>query len=542
MRTTSLCALLFLAPLAAFAASQGEAADAAPDPVVVMTWENDDASLSILGPQPVIEFVEERLNIKFDWRLVPLTDLAQQLALIIAGGGDMPDLFTASPQGITALELAQKGIVIPFQEMIDAGKMPLVKAKLARPEYRGYLNEISHEGQIINLNTVTLKGPRQLKWVHYIRSDWYPELGIAEDPKTVDEFADFLRAVVSGDPNGNGKADEIGWTNFMSAGFPRMWLTSFGIDTFNHFPWTDINYGVENGSDVYFAPTSDRYKAMIDWIGKMFREGLFDPDIFYVDSPKFNTKAVENTVGAVNNWPVNGANLIGQLRQLDPDALYHILPDPTSSVWDGSDRVYSTWGTAFFTTYLAKAGKNIDAAVRAVDYMLGDTEFPITREMGIEGVHYEVADGLYKVIGTCEHCGNRPYAELASSERMTALGSPLGRLPAEGHSILDSQQIDTEPLYEDFRAFEKLVRDNGWGHDVHIVWSLSQADREVVSTAQKAFGDFVAEMTAKFITGQEPMSAWDDYVAQANRIAGAQIEAALAVNQAHFDRHVKDLY
>ena len=125
---------------------------------------------------------------------------------------------------------------------------------------------------------------------------------------------------------------------------------------------------------------------------------------------------------------------------------------------------------------------------------------------------------------------------------MTALGSPLGRLPAEGHSIVDSQRIDTEPLYEDFRAFEKLVRDNGWGHDVHIVWSLSQADREVVSTAQKAFGDFVAEMTAKFITGQEPMSAWDDYVAQVNRIAGAQIEAALAVNQAHFDRHVKDLY
>ena len=37
MRTRFLSALLFLAPLAAFAASQGEAADAAPDPVVVMT-------------------------------------------------------------------------------------------------------------------------------------------------------------------------------------------------------------------------------------------------------------------------------------------------------------------------------------------------------------------------------------------------------------------------------------------------------------------------------------------------------------------------
>ena len=99
MRTRFLCALLFLAPLAAFAASQGESADAAPDPVVVMTWENDDASLSILGPQPVIEYVEERLNIEFDWRLVPLADLAQQIALIIAAGGDMPDLFTATPAG-----------------------------------------------------------------------------------------------------------------------------------------------------------------------------------------------------------------------------------------------------------------------------------------------------------------------------------------------------------------------------------------------------------------------------------------------------------
>ena len=393
--------------------------------------------------------------------------------------------------------------------------MPLVKAKLAKPEYRGFLNEISHEGQIINLNTVTLKGPRQLKWVHYIRSDWYPELGITEDPKTVDDFADFLRAVVSGDPNGNGKADEIGWTNFMSAGFPRMWLTSFGINTFNHFPWTDINYGVEAGSEVYFAPTSDRYRAMIDWIGTMYREGLFDPDIFNVDSPKFNTKAVENTVGAINNWPVNGANLIGQLRQIDPDALYHILPDPTSSVWDGSDRVYSTWGTAFFTTYLAKAGKNIDAAVRAVDYMLGDTEFPITREMGIEGVHYEVQDGLYQVIGICEHCGKpavcRAGLERAHDRPGITPGPPAGRGLQHHGLAADRHRTAVRRLP---RIREAGPRQRLGPRRAHRLVAEPGRQGGRRRRPRRRSGDYVAEMTAKFITGQEPMSAWDDYVAQ----------------------------
>ena len=43
-------------------------------------------------------------------------------------------------------------------------------------------------------------------WVY---KPWVDQLGLKWPPETPDEFADMLRAFRDGDPNGNGKQDEI---------------------------------------------------------------------------------------------------------------------------------------------------------------------------------------------------------------------------------------------------------------------------------------------------------------------------------------------
>ena len=289
--------LVLFASMFSFASAAVEEGSAAPDVVAVLTWENDNAMHSILGEQPVIEFVEKKLNVKFDWQIQPQSFLSDQISLMIAADSEIPDLFTTRPQGMTPREMNEAGVIIPFGDLIDAGRMPLTAAKFAEDDVaiQSYVAGITApDGNIYSLHR--MRSTRPLLWTMIIRKDWMDKLGYDEDPATLDEYADILRAFVTQDPNGNGFADEIGWTTFMSGtGWLRFWYRPFGIKSMNYSAWSDdVNYAIENG-EIYFVPTSERYKAMLQWIKEMYGEGLFDPRIFNMDSPRYNMIANNNT-------------------------------------------------------------------------------------------------------------------------------------------------------------------------------------------------------------------------------------------------------
>ena len=64
----------------------------------------------------------------------------------------------------------------------------------------------------------------------WLRKDWLDNLGL-EEPSTMDEVADILRAFISDDPDGNGQADTVGLAVLPTVygGYPN---NHFGIDNF----------------------------------------------------------------------------------------------------------------------------------------------------------------------------------------------------------------------------------------------------------------------------------------------------------------------
>ena len=219
---------LCLSATLVFAAAQSEGAEMGPDVVTVMTWENDDASYPLTGEQPIIDLVEQALNVEFDWRVVPIAELGKQLALLIASGSEMPDIFTAHPEGMTPSEMADKGVIIPWSDMLDAGEMPKLSAKLSQPAYQAYKGAVSErDGRILGLPSIL---PNRFNyWALLIRQDWLSNAGI-DVPETVDDYQDALSALVSGDANGNGQADEIGWSSYYGGSdWVVKWYPSFGI-------------------------------------------------------------------------------------------------------------------------------------------------------------------------------------------------------------------------------------------------------------------------------------------------------------------------
>ena len=516
---------LCLSATLVFAAAQTESAEMGPDVVTVMTWENDDASYPLTGEQPIIDLVEQALNVEFDWRVVPIAELGKQLALLIASGSEMPDLFTAHPEGMTPSEMADKGVIIPWSDMLDAGNMPKLSAKLAQPAYQAYKGAVSErDGRILGLPSIL---PNRFNyWALLIRQDWLNNAGL-DVPATVDDYQAALSALVAGDANGNGQADEIGWSSYYGGSdWVVKWYPSFGIGYLSGQPSGDDHYSVEN-DQVYFVPTSDRFKAMLEWLNGMFEQGLIDQDIFQLDSPKFNSQYQQ--MASFHLWLHVAASLTGTLRnEQSEDA--HVIPilDPTSAIWDGSDRFYPRDSATIWSNFLAKGGPNTDAAVRVVDYTLGDTEFPLMGEIGIEGEHHVIENGEVKFIGK--------WAELPS--RFYPMGSAVGRVAREYVLYENNRASAVEPLWQDVRDFEELI--SPWA-GAFVFWKLTGDESEVAQASRKEFDDYVDEMVAKFVTGQESFSGWDAYVDTLNRIAGEEIEAALAVYQGYYDEFLKGM-
>ena len=65
---------------------------------------------------------------------------------------------------------------------------------------------------------------------------------------------------------------------------------------------------------------------------------------------------------------------------------------------------------------------------------------------------------------------------------------------------------------------------------------LTAEEKDDYSALMGEVSTYVDEMYNKFITGQEPLSKFDDFVAEVKRLG---IEDAIAIRQAAYERYLK---
>ena len=523
--------LLFSAGML-FAAGQQEAEG--PDVVKVLTWENMDPSYSVLGEQPVIEYIEEELDIDVQFQLFAHADRDTAISLVIAAGGEMPDLFPFAPEPGGVLE--EKGVIIAWSDLMEAGKMPLTAAKLNLPKWAGVKKQItdSDTGKIYGMPMLAW---RKLSiWADLIRGDWLEALGL-EVPTTVEEYRDVLRAFKTQDPNGNGIADENGWQcHLEGVRFLQMWKRMFGLpspdyslSSFDGGPY----WSIVDSEEVVFAPVNERYKAMLEYLNSLWAEGLINQEQFNMTSPKAQTGMSDNTLGSFPHWPGAIPNYTELVRQIEPNAFYIPIPYPIDTRFvKPEERKIAFQGPVAQTWYLAKNGANTEAAVRLIDYVFGNEDVPFLLEFGVEGIHHEIGDDGFPV-----YIGK--WAEMTEYSRMSALGTQVGRLPVENRAFTIAKKVDTDPIFTEYKKFLSQVEEY---MKPATFWARDMAQREAINEVMAAVKDYVDESTMKFIIGTKPFSEWDKYIATVEKEAGTKIDAALEVLQAFFDAQIKDSY
>jgi putative aldouronate transport system substrate-binding protein len=269
----------------------------------------------------------QEAGIGLTWDTILNSDWADKKAVLLAGG-DLPDAFMGSICFSESDVLTNTGSFIALDEYIDQ-YMPNFKAIMEKDPTMKAL-ATSADGHIYGLPSKKPCRPIVANQM-FINKTWLDNLGLSV-PTTYKEFEDCLVAFKEKDANGNGDPnDEIpfgqGYADSVMF-FCLPFGTTIGADG-------TYMMAIQNGQPVYL-PTTDGYKAGIEWMHECFEKGLIDPELFTEDSSMRDAKLMNETpiVGAAPGWTADstfGANS-GQYVALPalagPDGNQYISSDP----------------------------------------------------------------------------------------------------------------------------------------------------------------------------------------------------------------------
>ncbi|ATP41670.1 ABC transporter substrate-binding protein [Solibacillus sp. R5-41] len=458
---------------------------------------------------------EKMSNVHINWTTVQTEALAEKRNLMLAAG-DYPEFFFASAFPKTDLiKYGEQGVFLALDEYIDQyapnfkailEKYPSVKqgVTMADGKIYGFPAIFDPEFESLHLG---------MPWINQA---WLDKLGL-KTPETTDELYEVLKAFKEQDPNGNGKQDEQGW----GTGYGIKYLMdslkgSFGLNkqgTMN--PNLDFKEGTE---EFRFVPTTDEYKQLLQYVNKLYSEGLINKDVFTVEIQAFAAEAAKGNFGMISD--------------IDPKEVFKLDNYVGAQVLEGpnGDRQYTAMSNGLGNLgmfVLTDKAKNPEAMVRWVDHLYGD-EGTKMFFMGFEGVTYEEdAEGNFKYLETITNNPEGKTMDQAISEYLTW---PGGYYPG----------IVTQKFFQGAESKENSVKNAEQVkpfalNDEDIIPGLNYTveESEKVSAILTDINTYIDESTASFITGKTSFDKWDDYKKTIEKMG---LEDYMEIAQGAYDR------
>lgn len=481
-----------------------------------------------------IEMIEEELHV--DIQFEALND--DDVVLAKLTGGQLPDIiswkwndFYSEKGGIPGMYA--DGISIDLTEMINT-KMPNLQAIFEK--YPNVRKDMTNDnGQYLffmRINPMQTQQELMAKTSTglVIRQDWLDNVGM-EVPLNMAEWYDVLTAFKTMDPNGNGELDEIPFD--ASSGGLMLFEAAFAMDA--------AQYIDQDTKKVDYGARTQKYKAYLEEMNKWYSEGLIG-NLYTEDGKQVKSSdpggsdesIIADLVGSWKGLANNNTKWTPKLIEKNPAAAITPVTWPAASNGVAySERSDAATTVASETTLVTTDCQCLDAVAAVIDWMYSERGSELMT-WGVEGETFEVAaDGTKSLIKDPE-TGVQKKVILPNGKEVDyykMYGNQSSYMPSFGNTDVD------------------LATRDEWYVNASAVWAeadfslrypkaitLSAEQAEKVSAASNAgLFDYIAEMKWKFITGQEPLSNFDTYVANLERMGVSDI---VAVYQQAYDNYM----
>lgn len=316
----------------------------------VLIQIQDSSSLSDPKDMPALTRLEELTGIHAEYEFVKASDWSTKLNLRLATG-DYPDVIISIRGAVDDEEygVTQK-VLLPVDDLVDQ-YMPNYKALLDMQENDATASLKASDGQKYTL-AFKWGAEYQANSVFFINQTWLDALKLPT-PSTVEELTDVLRAFKTGDPNGNGQADEIPMTGTLKNKSLKYMLYLFGV------PYSSDTYlYIDDNKTVQPVVTQDGFRKCMEWLHMCYDEGLLDAEAISQDSNTVSAKLSEANAGFFAEY---------RLTAMGFDA---IAEDAVLWIPDDNAKVYKLYNQAAQCVFVTTANENVPATMRWLDAWL----------------------------------------------------------------------------------------------------------------------------------------------------------------------------
>ncbi|MBQ6461700.1 MAG: ABC transporter substrate-binding protein [Pseudobutyrivibrio sp.] len=476
----------------------------------------------------IFKRLEEETNVHVDWTAISSDQWGDKISLNMANANTLTDfVFTAGFGDNDLIRYADQGVIVPVEEYID-NYMPNLKAVFDKyPEYRTMCEDA--DGHIWALPWIEQLGSEKTAIqtvgnnMTFINQKWLDFLGL-ETPTTVDEFEQVLLAFQEHAPELQKEfgidGDIIPMSCIVNDQDPNLLINGFGdgigdVDMGQHIAVTD-------DKKVICTATTDGFRKGVEWLHKLYAEGLIDPECFTQDWSTYVAKGKSHRYGVCFTWDVANIDNIQDyvpLKALKADTV-NVTPQ-NGSFTSGFDRgrcvVTSVCkNPAFVCAWLDKMYDPFQSPQNNWGTYGEDDDFDI-----FELSENEDGEKMLKHAPL----GDASPVEVREAE---CVGGPL--------AVLDEYYGKYVTCPDDAQYRLDWIKDY-YTDDMHCKYVyprvfMSSEDTEKLSAIQTDLGSYLNSSKAEFIRDGITDDSWNAYI---NQVDSYGLDQYLEIYQKYFD-------
>ncbi|GHV44458.1 sugar ABC transporter permease [Clostridia bacterium] len=521
MKTRNLVMLTLVVCFALFASGCGDKEVSVPteEPLTLTYWSTISGGANTLqyvksyAENTALIEVEKRTGVHIEWIHPAVGQENEQFNLLIASG-QLPDIISnvEKYRGGSTVAL-RDGLFLDITKMIETNapnltrlieRNPILRKDLYSEDgvFLGFcqLSDDSYGTEASVSEETPYGGPM-------LRKDYLDELGLGI-PETMDEWHKALTAIKETKKPSIVLSMPTSGVNELFGTF----LSAFKIAPDFYQVDGIVKYGrIESGYKEYLT-------AMNQW----YKEGLIDSEFAMRDQQSLNSLINSGQVAAVHQQSPSFISRLKGMNQLWTGASYPSLEKGVSNPW----RYSATLATGWYTL-ISATSKHPKECIEFLDYGYSEEGLELLN-FGVDGVDY---NGL-------DEKGRPNYVE--------------SYVTAAGDSTEWTARRDAFRLHGGaFLHADKRSNPNRWVEDLERwrdVWGsapslyrlpsirLTIEENTEASNVMADVVPYMNEMTTKFIMGVEPLTGFDDYVANIKKMG---IDKSIAVRQNALERYNK---
>lgn len=457
----------------------------------------------------------EKTGIDIEWNQVYNDALDEQRNLSLVQG-DLPDAYNFAYFPNTEIfRYGNQGVFVPLNDLIEEyapnlsalmEEYPEIRKSITFPDGNIYSMPAIMEEEFLSVRV----GARP--WINQV---WLDELGM-EVPETTEEFYDFLVAIQELDPVGDGKTIPFGGTSmdevtgYLSGSFGVMNRGS------RNGP---IDYDEEN-DDIRFYAITEEYKELLQYINRLYSEGLIDPSIFTIEWGQFLANASENLYASMIFY--DPIDLFGEEVGIQYNSMAALEGPNGDQMYTKVIPMVSDVGTIIIT----EDNENPAAVVRWMDDFYSD-EGARLYYMGEEGVTYEEVDGELQYMDFIRNPADGQTFQQELAKHLPWIGQTQGILKAEYFNGSEAAPTSLEAA-EKIRPYVPEI----WGE-----FTYTLEENEALESYGADIEKYVGEVRDQFISGDMSFDQWNQYI---ETLENMGLDDYMGVKRAAYERYMAE--